>query len=227
MSDQLVPSNILNSEVSFWNDCGFKWRPVSHGPQVHGVLPGADKPGNDVLLQPHNRHWFLFLLGHQRVWKTCFCCGWTSQEEEEEVESIWCQKESKKAPRIPEKEVWRKERWKLCCVANSWEGACSTSGCWSSAHTCESTEGWRGRNAILFAITHSYLASGLWSGQVWQHVGERLWTNIQQWRWIKSPCSFWWPFHLHSWKIFNTLSMGRMHISWRIVSCRWELLIRY
>ena len=85
-----------------------------------------------------------------------------------------------------------------------------------SADTCTSTEEWRGRHAILFTITSSYLASGLWSGQVWQHEGS-LWTDFQQWRRIKSPCSSWWPFHLHSQKIFNTFSMGRMHISWKII----------
>ena len=58
------------------------------------------------------------------------------------------------------------------------------------------------------------IATALWSGQVWQHVGS-LWTDFQQWRRIKSPCSSWWPSHLHSWKIFNTLSMGWVHISWK------------
>ena len=215
------PIKVLDSEVNFWNDCSLNWRLVSHGPQVHGVLPGADKPGSKVLLQPHNWHWFLLLLGHQRVWKTCFCCGWTSQEEEEEeVESIWFEKESKKAPRFPEKEVWRREGGRLC-VANSWKGTCSsTSDCWSSAYTCASAEEGRGRHAI----TSSYITSGLWTGQVWQHVEYSMWTDFQQWRWVKSSRSSW-SFTVQSREIFNTLSMGWMHISWikTIVSCRREL----
>ena len=44
--------------------------------------------------------------------------------------------------------------------------------------------------------TGSGLASWLWSGQVWQHVGWTLWTDFQQWGRIKSPCSSWWPGHL-------------------------------
>ena len=69
--------------------------------------------------------------------------------------------------RFLEKEVW--------CVANSWEGACSTSGCWSSAYTWASTEGWRGRHVILFAPTLP-LVSHL---RVWQYREWSFWTDIE------------------------------------------------
>ena len=131
----------------------------------------------------------------------------------------------------------RKEGWRCCCSAKSWKGmpALSWKGAYSSlywrasTYTCAWREKWRRRFVILFAITSSYLASGLWSCQVWQHVEWSLWKDFQQWRWIENSCSSWWSFHLHSQEIFNTLSMGRMHISWikTIVSCRRELSIRY
>ena len=112
--------------------------------------------------------------------------------------------------RILEKEVWY--------VANSWEGACSTSGCWSSAYSWASTEGWRGRHVILFAPTLP-LVSHL---RVWQCMEWSFWTDIE------SSCSSWWTFHMDLRNIFNTLSMGRMHISWikTIASWRRRLLIR-
>ena len=99
-----------------------KWRPVPHGPQVHGVLPGADKPGNKVLLQTHNCHWLLLLLGHQKVCKTSFCCGWTSEKEQEKLSPSDVRRNRRRG-----QESWKgslkegKERWKLSCLAKFYQ----------------------------------------------------------------------------------------------------------
>ena len=127
---------------------------------------------------------------------------------------------------------WRRFEWSHWCCAHcscfaySWKGACFRSYSWSSTHTYSWPEKSRGHDAI----TSSSFGFDLQSDEraISRRVWRKMWRDIHLWRWLESPCSYL-PSTLLSWEVPNTLSLGRVYITWSnlIISCRIELSIRY
>ena len=59
------PTAFHSSEVTSNYDCSVKWRELCLGHQVHGLLPCAGQPRQEVPILPHHRHHIHLLLGYQ------------------------------------------------------------------------------------------------------------------------------------------------------------------
>ena len=105
-----------SSEVPFNYDCSLKWSGLFLGHQVHGLLPCAGKPRQEVQILPLHRLHLHLLLGHQGGQGDLAC--------KEKEESIYSQEECQAQAGDFEEEIRTCADWNGIQPETYWEGWC-------------------------------------------------------------------------------------------------------